>query len=100
MKCLLVAWETLVNRIAYPQGAKRLLRPLGRLVIVEPVQSFGAPEWKSGAARLTAVLEQLGMRLAEVREYALDASSGLLAFVIDNSSTPPADVIDPNDCDW
>jgi SAM-dependent methyltransferase len=93
-------WGTPADRLAYLREAKRLLRPLGKLVIVEPALSFGAPDWKPGVARLAAVLERLGMRLAEVREYAVDASTGLLAFVVDNSSTPPGADIEARDCEW
>jgi SAM-dependent methyltransferase len=93
-------WGMAADRLAYLQEAKRLLRPLGKLVIVEPAQSFGATDRKPGVARLAAVLERLGMHLAEDRPYAVDAGTGLLAFVVDNSSTPPEQEIDPNDCDW
>ena len=93
-------WGTPADRLAYLREAKRLLRPLGKLVIAEPAQSFGSPDWHPGVQRLAAVIERLGMRLAEVREYAVDAGSGLLAFVVDNSSTLPQEDIEAGDCEW
>ncbi|MDP9358966.1 MAG: SNF2-related protein [Chloroflexota bacterium] len=93
-------WGTPPDRLAYLGEAKRLLRPLGKLVIVEPTGSFGGPEWKAGVAKLAVVLQRLGMRLAEVREYAVDEGASVLAFVIDNSSTPAADDLGPGACDW
>ena len=93
-------WGTADDRLAYLREAKRLLRPIGKLVIVEPVQAFGAPQdWKPGAARLGAVLERLGMRLTEAREYAIDNGTNLLAFVADSSAIPP-DSINPSECIW
>lgn len=34
-------WETSEDRLAYLREAKRLLRPIGRLISVEPMQTFG-----------------------------------------------------------
>ena len=39
------------------------------------------------------------MRLAEARAYAVDAGTSFLAVVIDNSSTPLEEGLDPNECD-
>ena len=93
-------WGTPEDRLAYLREAKRLLRPIGKLVVVEPVQTFGGGgHWRAGEERFAAVVEQLGMHLAEAREYAVDASASLLAFVVDNSATPAA-AVDPNQCVW
>jgi hypothetical protein len=94
-------WGTPEDRLAYLHEAKRLLRPIGKLVIVEPTQTFGdAAKWKTGAGRFAMVLERLGMRLAEAREYTVDEGASLVAFVIDNSSAPPAGNIGAHDCVW
>jgi hypothetical protein len=85
---------------AHLREAKRLLRSLGKLVVVEPTQSLGVTDWQPGFERLAAVLERLGMRLAEGREYAVDAGAGLFAFVVDSSSTLPQDHIEAAECDW
>jgi hypothetical protein len=94
-------WGTPEDRLAYMHEAKRLLRPIGKLVIIEPIQTFGgAEEWKGGAQRLQSLAERLGMRLAEAREYTVDEGASLVAFVIDNSNVAPADDVAPGDCVW
>ncbi len=94
-------WGTAADRLAYLREAKRLLRPLGKLVVVEPVSTFGGPEaWQAGSARFGAVAERLGMRPAEAREYAIDAGASLVALVVDNSTAPVANDIDPEECVW
>ena len=40
------------------------------------------------------------MRLAEAREYADDAGTGVLASVVDNSRVPAAEDVGPDDCVW
>lgn len=94
-------WGTPADRLAYLREAKRLLRPLGKLIVVEPAGPFGGPEkWQAGAERLRQVVGQLGMRLAEPSEHSVEAGTSLVTFIIDNSSTPPrSDVID-DACDW
>ena len=78
-----------------------MLRPLGKLVVVEPAVTFGGSDgWKIGAARFGPVAERLGMRLAEARECAVDAGARLVALVVDNSTAPAASDIDPNECSW
>jgi hypothetical protein len=94
-------WGTPEDRLAYLLEAKRLLRPIGKMVIVEPMQAFGGPDrWETGVARLAVVLDQLGMKLVEGRDYAVDAGTQLLAYVIDNSATLASESIDPTQCDW
>jgi ubiquinone/menaquinone biosynthesis C-methylase UbiE len=92
-------WGTPEDRLAYLREAKRVLRPIGKLVVVEPVQAFGGPEQrKAGAAQFASVVERLGMRLAEAREYAVDAGTSLFALVIDNSVAPAVDAVDSDPC--
>jgi SAM-dependent methyltransferase len=94
-------WGTPEDRLAYLREAKRLLRPIGKFVVVEPMQTFGGAEgWRTGVTRFAEVLEQLGMRLAEVREYAVDAGTTIIALVVENSSSLPSEAIDPNHCAW
>jgi SAM-dependent methyltransferase len=94
-------WGTPADRLAYLYEAKRLLRPIGKLVIVEPAHTFGGGgHLKTGVERLAAILEQLGMHLTETREYAVDAGTSLLAFVADNSATLASVIIDPAQCVW
>jgi hypothetical protein len=94
-------WGTPEDRLAYLQEAKRLLRPIGKLVIIEPILTFGGAEgWKAGAQRLQSLAERLGMRLADAREYTVDEGASLVAFVIDNSNAAPAGDIAPGDCVW
>jgi superfamily II DNA or RNA helicase len=94
-------WGTPEDRLAYLREAKRLLRPIGKLVVVEPRQPFGGAEHRqAGAARFATVVAQLGMRLAEQGEYAVDAGTSLLAFVVDNSAMSADATIDHNQCDW
>src|SRR5207237_648757 len=94
-------WGTAQDRLSYLREAKRLLRPIGKLIIVEPALSFGdSHTWKAGAARLAAVLEKLGMRLTSASEHIVDAGTRLVAFVADNSTHPPAEDIDPDGCVW
>jgi superfamily II DNA or RNA helicase len=94
-------WGTPEDRLAYLHEAKRLLRPLGKLVVVEPVQTFGGGgHWTAGVARFATVTERLGMHLAETREHTVDAGTNLLALVVDNSATPAAEGVDPRQCDW
>jgi len=94
-------WGTTRDRLDYLQEAKRILRPLGKLIIVEPSGPFGGVgTWQTGADRLRNVVGLLGMRLAEASEHTIDASSSLVSFVIDNSSASPVDDIDPEVCHW
>jgi SAM-dependent methyltransferase len=52
-------WGTPEDQLAYLREAKRLLRPIGKLVVVEPVQAFGGVETrKAGVARFAAVVNQ------------------------------------------
>ena len=94
-------WGTPEDRLSYLREAKRILRPLGKLVIVEPSTPFGGVgAWRTGAGRLIAVLEKLGLRLAEATEHTVDAGTSLVAFVIENSNTPAAREVDANLCVW
>jgi hypothetical protein len=94
-------WGIPEDRLSYLLEAKRILRPLGKLVIVEPAQAFGgSAAWKTGAARLQGAVKKLGMRLVEAREHTVDAGTSLVAFVIDNSSARPSDDTGPTECLW
>ncbi len=78
-----------------------MLRPLDKLVVVEPVATFGGTEaWQSGSTRFGTVVERLGMSLAEVRAYGVDSGTTLASLVVDNSTTPAADDIDSDECVW
>ncbi|HEY7032556.1 MAG TPA: hypothetical protein VH482_14540 [Thermomicrobiales bacterium] len=79
--------------------AERPQRSLGKPVIVEPARSFGSPGWKPGVARLAAVPERMGIRLAEVRAYAVDAGTGMPATVGDSGRTLPQEDIETRDCE-
>ncbi len=94
-------WGMPADRLAYLREAKRLLRPLGKLVVVEPSATFGGSEaWQAGSLRFGVVAERLGMRLAEAREYAIDVGASLVALVVDNSTAPVAKDVDPEECVW
>jgi superfamily II DNA or RNA helicase len=94
-------WGTTQDRLSYLQEAKRLLRPIGKLIIVEPAQTFGgAHEWKAGVARLCTVLEKLGMQIASASEHIVDTGTRLVAIVANNSNDSALDNIDPDSCIW
>jgi SAM-dependent methyltransferase len=94
-------WGTPADRLAYLCEAKRLLRPLGKLIIVEPAGPFGGPEaWRAGAERLHQVIAQLGMRLAVASEHSVERGTSLVTFIIDSSSTPPQTNVTDDTCDW
>ncbi|MDP9357668.1 MAG: hypothetical protein M3R02_20750, partial [Chloroflexota bacterium] len=63
--------------------------------------AFGGSEaWQAGSMRFAAVAERLGMHLAEAREYAIDVGASLVALVVDNSTAPVANDVDPEECVW
>lgn len=94
-------WGTPADRLAYLREAKRVLRPLSKLIIVEPSTPFGGPlAWQVGAGRLRQVSLALGMRLTKASEHTVDTGATLLSFVIDNSGTPPSTEIEPEACQW
>lgn len=83
-------WGTPEDRLAYLREAKRLLRPIGRLIIVEPMLTFGdAHTWKAGATRLVYVLSRLGMQLASMSDHLVDSGARLVAIVAANSAEYP-----------
>ena len=53
-----------------------------------------------GISRVGTLAARLGMRLAEARAHAVDAGTSLMAFVVDNSSTPPETNIEADFCAW
>jgi len=40
------------------------------------------------------------MNLTEARTYAVDTGTTLVALVVDNSTTPAANNVDPDECVW
>ena len=94
-------WGTASDRLAYLREAKRILRPLGKLIIIEPSGPFGGVgNWQAGALRLRRVAESLGMHVAACSEHTLDASASLVSFIVDNSSAAARPEIDPEWCHW
>ncbi len=92
-------WGTPEDRLAYLREAKRLLRPIGRLIIVEPMQTFGdVHTWKTGVIRLKSVLNRLGMQLDSMSEHLIDSGARLVTVVATNSTHYPNEPIDPHDC--
>ena len=92
-------WGTPEDRLAYLREAKRLLRPIGRLIIVEPMQTFGdVHTWKAGVKRLQSVLNRLGMQLASMNDYLVDSGARLVTIVATNSAGYSNVAIDPHDC--
>ncbi len=93
-------WGSPADRIAYLQEAKRLLRPLGKLIIVGARPSLRQSRWCSGVAKFRATIQKLGMHVTEVRQYSADSGTALISFVVDNSAMPPESALSGQDGVW
>jgi hypothetical protein len=92
---------TPTDRLAYLREAKRILRPLGKLIIVEPAVTFGGPQsWREGVAPFGSVITALAMRLADANDYRIETGTTLVALVVDNNSRPASTTLGPEACTW
>lgn len=102
-----------LSRIDYEQDGRGLLNDIRRQLTVvnvasgkrrqvsqEPLDRVDLQRSPAGKTLATNIWNRNGIRLAESSEYAVDTGFNLLAFVIDNSSTPPSVSIGPDDCNW